>query len=299
MVSLVTGASGFIGSHLVDYLSDRDHAVVEVSRGGKRPIDLLDKAAVQDALSAARPDWIFHLAAQSLPGVSWEDPDGTFRANVDGTVNLLEAVRAAKLNPILVVAGSSSIYRPRTDGAPLREDAPAGPSSPYAVSKLAEEHIARVYGSKYAMRVIVVRPFFLIGPRKKGDVCSDLARGIVAIERGTAGTLSIGNTKVVRDFLDVRDGVEALALVAEKGKAGESYNICSGRGLAISDILARFETLAKKPLVRKEDPARMRPIDEMVKVGDPTKLRDLGWKPERDIDATLAEILEYWRKEPA
>lgn len=146
--------------------------------------------------------------------MSWEDPAGTFRANVDGTLNLLEAVRAAKLSSTIVVAGSSSIYRPRTDGKPFREEDPAGPSSPYAVSKLTEEDLAKVYGAKHSMRILAVRPFFLIGPRKRGDVCSDFARGIVAVERGEADALATGNTNVVRDFLDVRDGVRALTTVA-------------------------------------------------------------------------------------
>ncbi|MFH0907554.1 MAG: GDP-mannose 4,6-dehydratase [bacterium] len=297
MVSLVTGSGGFIGSWLVEHMERLGHTVVRMSRSEPNPVDLLDEQAVRGVISNTRPDWIFHLAAQSLPRVSWADPAGTFRANVDGTVNLLEAVRAAGITPSIIVAGSSSIYRQRPDGSPIREDDPAGPLSPYAVSKLAEEHLARVYAQKYGMRVTAVRPFFLIGPRKSGDVCSDFARGIVAVERGRAPDLPVGNTRVVRDFLDVRDGVRALVLVAEKGRPGSVYNICSGHGYEIDDVLQRFKKMSSIPVREREDAALMRPIDEAVKVGDATRLKSLGWQPERDMDGTLCEILEYWRAE--
>jgi len=297
MVSLVTGSGGFIGSWLVEHLESLGHKVIRISRSGPNPVDLLDEQAVRGVIAMSRPDQIFHLAAQSLPGVSWENPGATFRANIDGTVNLLEAVRAAGIKPSIIVAGSSSIYKQRPDGSPIREDGPVGPLSPYAVSKLAEEQLARVYAQKYGMRVIAVRPFFLIGPRKSGDVCSDFARGIVAVEKGRAPDLPVGNVRVVRDFLDVRDGVRALVLVAEKGVPGSVYNICSGHGRAIGDVLQRLKSLSTAPVREREDAALMRPIDEAVKVGDPALMKSLGWKPERDIDMTLRDILDYWRAE--
>lgn len=297
MVALVTGSGGFIGSWLVDHLEGLGHKVVRLSRRDANPVDILDEQAVRGLVASARPEWIFHLAAQSLPGVSWADPAGTFRANIDGTVNLLEAVRAAGLAPSIIVAGSSSIYRQRADGLPIREDDPAGPLSPYAVSKLAEEHLSRVYAQKYRMRVMAVRPFFLIGPRKRGDVCSDFARGIVAVEKGRAPDLPVGNTRVVRDFLDVRDGVRAMVLIAEKGSPCGVYNICSGRGSEVGDVLQQFKRMSAVPVREREDASLMRPIDEAVKVGDPSRVKAMGWKPERSMEVTLKEILDYWRAE--
>lgn len=294
MVSLVTGAGGFIGSCLALHLTKHGHRVARYSRSGMQSGDILDGPQVTRSVAGSRPDWIFHLAAQSLPRVSWEDPARTFDVNVNGTINLLDAVRSGKLDPVIVVVCSSSEYE--SSDRPISEDGAMGPTSPYAISKLAEDHIARTYGLKYALKIIRVRPFFITGPGKVGDVCSDLARRIVALERTRAKpVIDVGNVNVVRDFVDVRDAVDALALIAERGVAGEVYNICSGQGRSIADVIAAYRRIAGLAFETRVSPALVRPIDEMIKVGDASKLRSLGWVPRMALDETFHDILEYWR----
>ena len=172
------------------------------------------------------------------------------------------------------------------------------PLSPYAVSKLAADYCARLYTLRYGLNILRVRPFFLIGPSKVGDVCSDLARRVVAVERGEATDVPVGQLEIVRDFLDVRDGVAAMELIAAKGEAGQDYNICAGHGYRIGDILDHYKKLAKIPVLERVDPSLMRPIDEPVKVGDPAKLKALGWMARYPLEESLSTILEYWRGKP-
>ena len=308
MTSLVTGAGGFIGSHLVDFLLARGDSVIALQR--KRvaererlrvvEVDVVDAEGIADVIAETEPDEIYHLAAQSLPNVSWEQPWLTHRINVDGTLNILEAVRAAKISPSIVIASSSSIYAPRSDDAPIREDDPCRPASPYGVSKLAADHLARLYAERHGLRAMVARPFFLIGTRKTGDVCSDWARSIACIERPakggtTNGVLAVGNLGVVRDFLHIADGVAGFAVIAAQGRSGEAYNISSGRGWNLADVLKTLTGLSKTKIEVRVDPARVRPVDERVKIGDNAKLKALGWCEERNVEQALAEILAYWR----
>jgi len=307
MRCLVTGTSGFIGSYLVDFLLERGETVYGLVRktGGlpSKPgfhlmqCDLLDRSSVFEAVAIIKPDFVFHLAAQSLPRVSWEDPETTIRINVFGTLYLLDAIRAAQINPIIEVFCSSGEYAVSQHGTPIVENYPLAPSSPYALSKISQDQLCVLYGNAYQMRIVRVRPFFIVGPRKTGDVCSDFARGIVAIERGLSNTLTVGYLDAVRDFLDVRDALTAFWLVAERGIPGMVYNICSGQGFAVSDILGRTSALSKTPFEVQPDSSRLRPLDEPVKIGDNSKLMALGWRPSIPIDQSLADILSYWRNQ--
>lgn len=304
---LVTGAGGFIGVYLIEELLRRGVTVIATTR---RPItgapagraaltavtgDLLDPDFTRTLVGEAKPDVIFHLAAQSLPVVSWERPAETFDINVRGTLNVLEAARRGDRRPMVVLCCSSAEYGPGRDETPITEDDPLVPSSPYGISKLAQDHLGRLYGEAYGLRVIRARPFFLIGPRKRRDVCSDIARHIVAIERGLERDLPVGNLDVVRDLLDVRDGASALCTLAERGRAGDVYNVASGRGHRLRAVLDMMKARARVPVVERLDPAKLRPVDEPVKIGDPAKLEALGWEPAYAIEATLTDILEYWR----
>lgn len=311
MRCLVTGAAGFIGSHLVEFLAASGHEVTGLGRartpaldeaGGEFAFtgaDLCDRRAVGAVLDATRPDVVFHLAAQSYPGLSWKEPARTFEVNVLATIGLFDAILERKLAPRIIMPGSSSEYAPSRDGQPIREDDPLVPSSPYAVSKLAQDELARLYHAYHGLDVVRCRPFFLIGPRKEGDAASDFARGVVAIERGQTDSLPVGNLEVVRDLLDVRDGVEALWALARRGQPGAVYNICSGTGYSLREVLSIYRGLARAEVRERVDPARIRPIEEMVKVGNPARLAALGWAPRRPIHRTLEDILNYWREREA
>jgi GDP-4-dehydro-6-deoxy-D-mannose reductase len=305
MIALVSGASGFIGSHLVEHLLARGDTVIAFQRkqgracGGLQTIegDVLDANSVARAIKQTGPQVIYHLAAQSLPKVSWDQPGLTHHVNVGGTLNVLGAAAAAPSAPTVVIASSSSIYAERPDGGPIREDDPCLPASPYGVSKLAVDHLSRLYAHRYGIPVIIARPFFLIGPRKAGDVCSDWARNIVAIERGQTDALAVGNLETERDFLHIADAVSALAVIAGKGIAGQAYNVCSGRGWKLKDVLGNLTKLAHREITVRADSTRMRALDERIKVGDPSKLRKLGWREQHGVEVALEQILQYWREQ--
>jgi len=309
MNCLVTGAGGFIGGFLVESLVDRRYPVHAIARRATEALDRLghrvhvyhgdvtDRGFVQQVTQQARPDAVFHLAAQSLPVKSWESPRVTYETNVIGTVHLLEALRGAELEPRIVMVSSSSIYAPSPGGEPINEDGPMRPATPYAVSKLAQDQMASLYHEQHGMHTVRARPFFLIGPRKRGDVCSDFARRVVAIERGDSARLPVGDLEVVRDFLDVRDGVEALCVLAEKGEPGCAYNVCSGKGVRIAEVLDCFKSLASVSCEEAQDPNLLRPIEERIKVGDPGRLGSLGWTPQTDLNETLDDILAFWREQ--
>jgi GDP-4-dehydro-6-deoxy-D-mannose reductase len=307
MKCLVTGASGFVGSYLVEFLAKEGHEITALGRARTPALanvrsaftfveaDLLDRKSIACLIDSVRPEVVFHLAAQSYPNVSWKQPDLTFEVNVLGTIFLFEEFLARKLNPTIVVFCSSSEYAPSHDGQPITEKGELVPSSPYAVSKLAQDHLGRLYHEFHGLKVIRCRPFFLIGPRKRGDAASDFARGIVAIERGHEEYLPVGNLDVVRDFLDVRDGVEAFWLLSQCGRAGDVYNVCSGQGYSLRDVLSIYRNLASVDVRERLDSSRIRPIEEMVKIGDSAKLNALGWFPRRPVPQILRDILEYWR----
>lgn len=305
---MITGIGGFLGSHLTDFLLSQGWEVKGVLRKDSRNIahvhnglalfrcDIANKTQIEDVVRSARPEVIFHLAAQSHPSLSWEEPEATFQANVLGTLNLLGAVQAAGLDPVLVVAGSSAEYGPKEpEETPIKEDAPLRPASPYGVSKAATSLLALLYRRAFGMRVVVARPFFVIGSRKSGDVCSDFARGVVAVEKGEQPSLKVGNLEAVRDLLDVEDAVRALWLLVQKGVPGEVYNICSGTGHKIETVLKLLVDMGTRQIPIESDPRRLRPVDEPAVIGDNARLRALGWVPQVALDQSLARILDYWR----
>jgi nucleoside-diphosphate-sugar epimerase len=199
----------------------------------------------------------------------------------------------------VLIAGSSAEYAEPADGAPIAEGAPTEPNSPYASSKLAADQLSQLYFRRFALDVVRFRPFYLIGPRKTGDVSSDFARRVVAIERGEESVMRVGALDVVRDIIDVRDGVDAVLSIAGSGKSGELYNICGGTGVSIGDILDTYRKLARVPIEVTSDPNLMRALEQRVKIGDSSKLRALGWMPHHSLTDSLCAILDHWRKAPA
>ena len=306
---LVTGCGGFIGSRLAEHLLANGCHVVGTVHSAKRRnadtvdhldlrvCDITDRDSVAEVVRSVNPDFVFHLAAQAQIPASWNDPEGTYRTNVLGTLFLLEALRDARSRAVVQIAGSSAEYGARTpDELPILEECEPRPQSPYAASKTAAVHLGRLYVARYEMRVHCVRPFQFIGPGKYPDACSHFARSIVEIERRRSDELRVGNLEIVRDMLDVHDGVRAMWLIAQTGQIGETYNISAGVGYRIRDVLEKLMTLAGNEARIREDPTRFRPVDEPVIIGDNTKLRALGWRREIPHGDTLAEILEYWRR---
>ena len=302
---VVTGASGFIGWHLVDAMMRRGDIVqawmLRVSAAvWEIPVesvfvDITDPTAISSQLMSFVPDLIVHLAAQSYPARSWEQPASTYQVNVIGAIHLLEAVRFLPSPPRVLMTGSSAEYAEPATGNPISESAETEPNSPYGTSKLAVDHLVKLYVRRYNLDLIRVRPFYFVGPRKTGDVCSDFAKQIVAIERGEKNTLRVGALEVVRDIIDGRDGANGFLYIAGAGKRGELYNICGGGGVSIGEVLETYRRLAIKPIAIAHDPALVRPLEQKVKIGNSDKLRALGWKPEHDLADTLGSILEYWR----
>ena len=304
---LITGCEGFIGSYLAELLTGKGLNVYGMVYQDTKYLDHLsdkirlhscsiaDKDSVNAVLCEVKPDYIFHLAAQSLLTDSWREPEQTFVINALGTLHLLEAVRAG-LDPVIEIACSSDEYASQNTGdSPITESALFGPSSPYGVSKLAADMLGYIYWQNYGMKIMRIRPFSIIGPRKTSDACSDFARGIAEIEAGKKAKLGVGNLEAVRDFVDVRDTVQAMWLLAEKGSPGQAYNICSGKGLRVKEILDMLISMSSRQIEIEQEPDRMRPSDKPSLVGDYSRLKDLGWKPLIPLEKTLADILDYWR----
>jgi GDP-4-dehydro-6-deoxy-D-mannose reductase len=310
---LVTGAGGFVGGHLLNHLrAERPEAEVHgvVLPGGTaswRPpagvrvveADLEDPAAAAAAVEQCRPDRIVHLAGQASVHRSWADPGGTLRTNVLGIVHVLDAVRRIGLRPAVLVVGSADEYGPApASEQPLRETAPLRPASPYAVSKVAQAALANLYGPAGGLRVVVTRTFPHTGPgRGETFAESSFARQIAEIEAGRREpVVEVGNLEAVRDFADVRDVVRAYTLLLEKGAAGEAYNVCTGRGRRIGEVLEMLLAATTVRIEVRVDPRRLRPADVPVLVGDPAKLvAATGWQPRIPLDETLRELLDGWR----
>lgn len=312
--ALVTGITGFAGSHLAEYLlSRKDVEVYGTVRWRSRTeniegirdrirlveCDLMDATAVDQAVQKVRPDLIFHLAAQSFVPTSWLAPAETLMNNILGELNLFEAVRRAGIDPLIQIACSSEEYGlVHEDEVPINEDNPLRPQSPYAVSKIAQDFLGYQYFRSYGLRVVRTRTFNHTGPRR-GEVfvTSSFAKQIAEIEHGLAEpVLKVGNLEARRDFTDVRDVVRAYWLALERGEPGEVYVIASGRDHRISEVAEMLLAMSTVPIRIEHDPGRMRPSDVPVLLGDSTKFRRrTGWEPLIPFEKTLADLLEYWR----
>ncbi len=306
---LVTGGTGFAGSHLVEHLLTLEPAVAAWSNPTGTPpdqleprvrwnaVDLLDREAVRKAIAALEPSIVYHCAGAADVGNSWTDPAKPLRVNALGTHHLLDALGHAGVAAPIVVAGSGLVYRPSLEA--LGEDAPIGPSTPYGVSKLAQEMIA---ASVTSTPVFLARPFNHAGPRQSAAyVTSSFARQIAEIEAGlNPPVLNVGNLEARRDITDVRDTVRAYRMLAEAGRAGRPYNVCSGRAHRIGDLLEAMLGFSRASIRIEVDPARLRPSDNPVVIGDPSRIgAEVGWRPAIPIEQTLQDLLDYWRQRVA
>jgi GDP-4-dehydro-6-deoxy-D-mannose reductase len=312
---LITGITGFVGSHMAEYALAKGAQVFGSTRWRSKTeniehlrskvtfieSDLRDLSSVRALLETSVPDYIVHLAAQSFVGVSWHAPAETLTTNIISQVNLLEALRGLKMSPRFLAVGSSEEYGlVLEDELPIKETNPLRPLSPYAVSKVTQDMMAYQYFKSYGLPIIRSRAFNHEGPRR-GDVfvTSNFARQVAEIEAGLREpVVYVGDLTPRRDYSDVRDIVRGYWLLLERGEAGEVYNLCSGRSWSIKQVLDFVLNLSTvKGIEVKTDPARLRPSDVMILEGDPTKMnKATGWKAEIPFERTLTELLEYWRQ---
>ena len=299
---LVTGATGFAGGHLVDrLLLSHDevnawaHAQVPSATDSRvrwRAVDLTDRGAIETALAESRPGVIYHCAGLPHVAESWARAGQALQVNALGTHFLLDAAARLGFDPLVVVVSSALVYRPALDA--MADDHPIGPVDPYGVSKLAQEMTA----ARSSTRSVIARPFNHAGPRQSpAFVTSSFARQIAEIEAGRAEPiLRVGNLDARRDITDVRDTVRAYEVLGATGTPGASYNVCSGTAYRVGDLLERLLGLARVQVTVQQDPARMRPSDNPVVLGDAGRLtRETGWRPEIPIEQTLADLLNWWR----
>jgi GDP-4-dehydro-6-deoxy-D-mannose reductase len=307
--ALVTGAEGFIGSHLVKFLQTKGWNVIGAYRlHGTNSFpklrnlefiqcDLTNGQRVEQVFKKYEPTHVFHLGAQSLPTVSWADPVSTFESNIMGSLHLFEAVRHMKCSPVVVSACSSAEYGhvpasaiPVTEGQPLR------PLHPYGISKVCLDLLAREYFLDYKIPAVNLRLFNTTGPGKTNDAPSDFVRQVVRIKKGLQPpVVEVGNLKPRRAFLDVNDTVRGFYLAATKGKRGESYNLCANTTHEIGELLRTAIRLAGVKAEIRPAAHLMRPSDEKIIFGSTAKIRKgTGWKPMFSIEETLTSMLEYW-----
>jgi GDP-4-dehydro-6-deoxy-D-mannose reductase len=297
MRAVVTGGLGFVGRHLVRHLRDAGDDVTTLDHQGDHSVDVTDGPAVTQAIAAAAPEAVYHLAGWADVGASWREPETVFRVNGEGTLHVLEACRAAGVDRVLAVA-SADVYGVVTeDELPLTETSPLRPTSPYAASKLAADALAQQAFLGHGLGVIRVRPFNHLGPGQSEQfVAPAIAARIARAERDEVDTIPVGNLSARRDVTDVRDVVRAYRLLMERGAPGEVYNVCTGTDLAIQTLADLLVGLARRPIALVPDPALLRPVDLPVLRGDATKLRTAtGWAPAIPIEQTVSDLLDDMR----
>ncbi|MFC2172322.1 GDP-mannose 4,6-dehydratase [Acidobacteriota bacterium] len=313
---LITGITGFAGSHLADYIleNERDVEIFGIKRWRSRTetvehikdkvelaeCDLRDASSVKNLIDSIEPDRIFHLAAQSFVPTSWNAPAESITTNTIGQLNIFEAARGLKSKPRIQIACSSEEYgMVYPEEVPIKETNPLRPLSPYAVSKVAQDLLGYQYHQSFDLPVVRTRGFNHTGPRRADVfVCSDFAKQIVEIEKGLKEPkIRVGNLEAIRDFTDVRDMVRAYWLSLKHCKPGEVYNICSGKGYKINEILDKLLGLSSAEIDVSQDPRRLRPSDVPILIGDNSKFtKETGWEPQIPFDQTLSDIMEYWRE---
>lgn len=304
---LITGANGFVGPHLVRVLDAAGYEAHGIGLGappagvelaGWHGFDLLEVTSLESAVSQVRPDFVVHLAGQSSAAVSFVDPEGTFRVNVEGTRRLLDVVGRLAPRARVLVVSSSEVYGPQPENTCVREDGRCRPVSPYARSKAEAERLSLERVRECGADVVVARAFGHAGPGQTPRfVVPSFAEQIAAIESGRAEPcLKVGNLEVTRDLSDVRDVVRAYLALLLCGRTGAIYNVCHGEGVRLTAVVASLVALARVPVRVEIDPARLRPADIPWLVGDPALIaRDTGWRTGIPLETTLRDVLDEWR----
>lgn len=292
---LVTGSKGFVGHWLIAHLEEMGDQVT----GLDAEVDITDPEGLSEAVVSARPEWIVHLAALSSVGASWGASRQTYEVNTVGTANLLDAALACARAPRVLVVSSSEVYgRVGLADLPLGEDRAFAPVSPYAASKVGAEMVGLQAWLGRGLEVVRARPFNHTGPGQTNTfVVPALAEQVVQAAAGGADRLLTGNLEARRDICDVRDVVRAYRLLLAEGEAGDVYNVCRGESVSIRHVAERLLVLAELDVPIVVDEARMRPVDIPEMRGDPRRIRSVtGWRPQLDLDRTLADVVDHWRR---
>jgi len=305
---LVTGAAGFVGSHLIERLERESAQVVGWLRPDTEPlvagsrviwhaVEMHDRDAVAAALDAFTPSQIYHLAGVPHVGDSWAQVHETFAGNVLATHHLFEGLRRVRLTPRVLIASTAFVYAPQNRA--ITEQDTVRPNSPYGTSKLAQEMLAQRAWADDGIPVLIARSFNHVGPRQSpAFVASSIAKQIAEIESGRrAPALMMGNLESKRDIMDVRDTVRAYQAMMASATPGSPYNVCSGAAVQVRDLVELMRSKARVPIAIEQDPARMRPNDTPVILGDHGRLTaDTGWRPQIPFERTIEDLLSYWRE---
>jgi GDP-4-dehydro-6-deoxy-D-mannose reductase len=311
MTTLITGAAGFVGSHLIDLLEKDSPQIVALLRPGTEPlvsgsrviwhaVELNDRDAVAKAIAAFRPSEIYHLAGVAHVGDSWSHVHETFAGNVLGTHHLFSVLRLARLKPRVLITSSAFVYEPQNRA--ITENDTVRPNSPYGTSKVAQEMVAVRAWQDDGVPSLVARSFNHVGPRQAPSfVASSIAKQIAEIEAGKKPpVLSMGNLESRRDIMDVRDTVRAYRMMMQSAAPGIAYNVCSGTPVPIRALVELLKSHARVPIAIEQDPARFRPNDTPLLLGDHSRLtRDTGWSPQIPLEQTAGDLLAYWRAQIA
>ncbi len=305
---LVIGAAGFVGNYLIEemyesgieaYATKLPHEQLDNPHATVFDLDIMDKDAIVALLFEVRPDYIFHLAAQSSVGLAWKNPGLTIDVNIKGSVNVMDAIRELFYKPRVLLIGSGEEYgHIRPGETPISEENALRPGNIYAATKACQNMIGNIYSRAYDMELMMVRAFNHIGPGQAPMfVVSDFCKQVAEIEKGLREpVMKVGNLAAKRDFTDVRDVVKAYVKLVAAGTPGETYNVGSGNAQAIQEILDLIVSLSDTEIQVEIDPNKLRPVDVPIIEADITKLHQLtGWKPRIPLQQTIQETLDYWR----
>ncbi len=309
MKSLIIGGAGFVGPYLEAelhkisgnevHITKLPHEEYHSSKSKVVDLDILNKEMIYELLVELKPDWIFHLAAQSSVALSWKNPKLTVDININGTLNILEVLKDIDQNLRLLLIGSGEEYgHVKATEVPIAENNNTRPGNIYAATKACQNMIGKIYCDAYDLDIISVRAFNHIGPNQKPlFVVADFCNQVVNIENGLQKpVINVGNLSAKRDFTDVRDVVKAYVMLMEKGKAGETYNVGSGNAVMIDEILKTILKYSTKEIAVNVDKSKFRPVDVPIIEADISKIRDtVGWQPCIAIEQTIRETLEYLR----
>ena len=311
MKSLIIGGAGFVGAYLIRHLRDDLKQQVYVTKmpgeqiketvTGAYDLNILEQDSIETVLKEVKPDYIYHLAAQSSVAVSWKRPALTVDVNVKGAINVLEAVRQSAPQAKVLLIGSGEEYgHVRQEEVPIKEGNVTRPGNIYAATKVCQNLLGKIYADAYGLDIVMVRAFNHIGPNQSPIfVVADFCKQVAEIEAGKREpVMMVGNLSAKRDFTDVRDVVRAYALLMDKGTKGQTYNVGSGHAIAIEEILKMILKHSAVKIEVETDKERLRPVDVPIIEADTGELKKCtGWMPEIALEQTIIETLEFWRNE--